>query len=416
MKYLLVFHYLLLQVLLQLLFYGDIKRVHSSPYVFDKIYPNRTIMDEKCASDGVYIGRYVLIEYNCCYENENSDELVYFDRINADSENSSIDDRYQANIDADTTKYKDTNGTLIIFVKTSKEFKIYNYGNNNKLVSADNLNKIYEQIKEYTESNKILIATTIVFKQINLLLNGKELQEAIKEEYSYNDNKIIIEDDASLLSSDEIKQLKDDMLPLTEYGNVAFKTININETYTSNYAATYYYEQFGQKSGTLFLIDMDKREIYIYSDGSNKNIITSRKATIITDNIYRYASRGEYYKCAKEAFNEINTLLAGGKIMEPMRHISNIFIAIIFGFLLNFLILVKHTKMRKAKAKEILNKCDINTSISNIKANKIGVEKVYSPIANDSDGFSSGGSSSSGGHSSGGGGGGHSGSGGGHRF
>ena len=206
------------------------------------------------------------------------------------------------------------------------------------------------------------------------------------------------------------------MLPLTEYGNVAFKTININETYTSNYAATYYYEQFGQKSGTLFLIDMDKREIYIYSDGSNKNIITSRKATIITDNIYRYASRGEYYKCAKEAFNEINTLLAGGKIMEPMRHISNIFIAIIFGFLLNFFILVKHTKMRKAKAKEILNKCDINTSISNIKANKIGVEKVYSPIANDSDGFSSGGSSSSGGHSSGGGGGGHSGSGGGHRF
>ena len=89
-------------------FYGDIKRVHSSPYVFDKIYPNRTIMDDKCASDGVYIGRYVLIEYNCCYENENSDELVYFDRINADSENSSIDERYQANVTADITKYKDT--------------------------------------------------------------------------------------------------------------------------------------------------------------------------------------------------------------------------------------------------------------------------------------------------------------------
>ena len=64
-------------------------------------------MDDKCASDGVYIGRYVLIEYNCCYENENSDELVYFDRINADSENSSIDERYQANVTADITKYKE---------------------------------------------------------------------------------------------------------------------------------------------------------------------------------------------------------------------------------------------------------------------------------------------------------------------
>ena len=114
-------------------FYGDIKRVHSSPYVFDKIYPNRTIMDDKCASDGVYIGRYVLIEYNCCYENENSDELVYFDRIKADSENSSIDERYQANVEADITKYKDT-------------------------FNATVWQKIYTNIKEDSPEKYILIA------------------------------------------------------------------------------------------------------------------------------------------------------------------------------------------------------------------------------------------------------------------
>jgi hypothetical protein len=31
---------------------------------FDIIYPNRFTMDEKAGSDGVYAGRYVLIEYD----------------------------------------------------------------------------------------------------------------------------------------------------------------------------------------------------------------------------------------------------------------------------------------------------------------------------------------------------------------
>jgi len=44
-------------------FYGDIKRVQSSPYVFDKYYPNRVSMETACTTDDVYIGRYVLVKY-----------------------------------------------------------------------------------------------------------------------------------------------------------------------------------------------------------------------------------------------------------------------------------------------------------------------------------------------------------------
>lgn len=44
-------------------FYGDIKRVQSSPFVFDKIYPNRVAMEENAQKDNIYIGRYVLIKY-----------------------------------------------------------------------------------------------------------------------------------------------------------------------------------------------------------------------------------------------------------------------------------------------------------------------------------------------------------------
>ena len=43
--------------------YGNIKRIDDSVFKFDRIYTSRAEMDEKASSDGVYIGRYVLVEY-----------------------------------------------------------------------------------------------------------------------------------------------------------------------------------------------------------------------------------------------------------------------------------------------------------------------------------------------------------------
>ena len=45
-------------------FYGNITNVNKSTFQFDKIYPNRREMDISCASDGVFIGRYVLVDYD----------------------------------------------------------------------------------------------------------------------------------------------------------------------------------------------------------------------------------------------------------------------------------------------------------------------------------------------------------------
>lgn len=45
-------------------FYGNITNVNKSTFQFDKIYPNRKEMDDACAADGVFIGRYVLVDYN----------------------------------------------------------------------------------------------------------------------------------------------------------------------------------------------------------------------------------------------------------------------------------------------------------------------------------------------------------------
>ena len=43
--------------------YGNVKKVGSSTFQFDRQYNTRSAMDNAAATDGVYIGRYVLVEY-----------------------------------------------------------------------------------------------------------------------------------------------------------------------------------------------------------------------------------------------------------------------------------------------------------------------------------------------------------------
>ena len=97
-------------------FYGDIKRINSSPYVFDRIFPNRTAMEATMTSDDVYIGRYVLVKYTCKYKSDTDNTLEYFNKYAADNSTTngkSVTAEYQANVNADIDKYHDTfDGTV----------------------------------------------------------------------------------------------------------------------------------------------------------------------------------------------------------------------------------------------------------------------------------------------------------------
>ena len=250
---------------------------------------------------------------------------------------------------------------------------------------------------------RLLIIGFLLFFNISNV-NAFSLENYVNENTNYS---VVIEDDANLLTSEELEQLKTDMIPLTDYGNIIFKTISDNPTSTSYYAESYYHEKFGTASGTVFLIDMDNRMIYIFSDGANYNVITTNKANIITDNVYRYASDGDYYECARVAFEQMNTILNGGKIAEPMRHISNILIAITCAFFINFIVVLVNSSIKKARHTEILANCDINFTVSDVRVVKTGQHREYSPVESSSGGSSGGG---------GGGGGGSSGGGGGHSF
>ena len=137
------------------------------------------------------------------------------------------------------------------------------------------------------------------------------------EEVYINQNtgySVLVEDDAQLLDEEEERKLALQMRDITDYGNVIFKSSDSAVYDTEAYAEEYYWEKLGTDSGILLLIDMDNRMIWIHSDGAVYRVITKSYANTITDNIYRYASGGDYYECAAQAYGQALTLLEGNKI------------------------------------------------------------------------------------------------------
>lgn len=237
------------------------------------------------------------------------------------------------------------------------------------------------------------------------------MKQTVRAEALYTDPdtgyQVHIEDDAGLLSQEERDDLARQMQGITAYGNVMFKTIEENNTSTDSYARSYYYECFGTDSGTMFLIDMDNRNIWIRNDGRISRIVTNAYSDTITDNCYRYASRGDYYGCASEAFSQIEALLEGQRIAQPMKYICNAFLAVIFSLLITLGLARAMSRSRKPGHSDLLQAASHEFWLNNPQAIYTHTTKHYDPPSSDS--------SSSGG-SGGGGGGGSSGSGGGHSF
>ena len=219
----------------------------------------------------------------------------------------------------------------------------------------------------------------------------------------------IIDDSADLLTDSEEADVLAQMIYITEYASVAFKsTDNARGMSSKQYAEDYLHELFGTDSGTVFLIDMDNRMVYIYSDGSAYGKITVANANTITDNVYSYASRKDYAGCAKEAFAEMYAILDGRRIARPMKYIGNALLALLLALFINYLLALVFSKVRKQRNAEIAQNAFVAAEGSAPVAVHTNTTKRYNPPSSSSGG--------GGGSRGGGGGGGHSGGGGGHSF
>lgn len=59
-------------------FYGNITNTSKTQFQFDKIYPNRYEMEKQKSIDGIYAGRYVLVEYDSAYQQDDSYRVWIF--------------------------------------------------------------------------------------------------------------------------------------------------------------------------------------------------------------------------------------------------------------------------------------------------------------------------------------------------
>lgn len=214
--------------------------------------------------------------------------------------------------------------------------------------------------------------------------------------YQHGDATIV--DDAYLVESE--RKLDEAMQPFTKYGKAVYVTTSTG--YESAREIEPVYDAYIGKGqdGFLLLIDMSSRQILIYSDGNVYNTINESRANTIADNIYRYASKGNYDDMTVEAFTEATNLMSGQKIAQPMRIVTSALLALSIALLLVFLIAQSATLIFNRQ--KIIFSMD-RIKVFNVRKNFIRQERIYDPPSSSSSG-GGGGSSGGGGHSGGGGG------------
>ncbi len=153
---------------------------------------------------------------------------------------------------------------------------------------------------------------------------------------------LVIDDEGGLLDPAEIDDVKESMRPVLQYANAGFLTYPAsgNSRNSATKAQEWGDRTFGKNTRfTVFIIDMTNRHLDIYASRPLSGILTAAEENTIADNVYRYATRGDYAGCAKETFLQIGNVLKGEKLQTPMKYASNALLAIIMAILAAFLLI-----------------------------------------------------------------------------
>ena len=206
----------------------------------------------------------------------------------------------------------------------------------------------------------------------------------------------VLDDSADFLTDSQENSLQKQLYDLTAYCNVAFvTTTEHSKSSTEDFAADYFDDVFGpHANGTIFVIDRCLNEIYLYSDGQAHKIITNSRARSITDNTYTYARDKDYYTCAYKVFAQIETLMQGKRIAEPMRYLCSALLAIVAALFLNLFFALWSSRSHKADRRQVMTGLYAQMQIHNPRTQFIRQTRTYSPVSSGSSG---------GGHSGGGG-------------
>ncbi len=131
-------------------------------------------------------------------------------------------------------------------------------------------------------------------------------------EYKGESYTIKLFDAAKLLTEEEITTVVDEMQKVSAYANVGFMSYpeGGDSMNSAAKASMWGHSEFGDDSRfVVFIIDMTNRHLDIVADKPLSETLTSAVLNSIADNVYRYASRGEYADCAVETFRLVENVL-----------------------------------------------------------------------------------------------------------
>ena len=166
---------------------------------------------------------------------------------------------------------------------------------------------------------------------------------------------VYIADEANLLTEDEREDLQEYLESLDEDLNYVAVTVEDNDfgKGTDEILESYYNDKYDDtQAGIAFIIDMYHREIILSGYGDTRFVLKRADALDITDNVYRYASSGDYYDCISKAFEQAYTIVNNGFVLRPMRIIVTALISLIIGFLVPFFIAIRKRSKLKLNVEE----------------------------------------------------------------
>ena len=159
----------------------------------------------------------------------------------------------------------------------------------------------------------------------------------------------VIEDELDLLTTSEERKILDNMIPLTEYGSVAFWSTREESADVQTQAEEKRRALFGEESSCIVVINKAYQQLSIQSRGQLAKVVTSARAGRIAARGSTDLTRGQTYNAVSEAFSQIGTLTGSSKTAAHLRVFCNLFLSLMIGLTLtSVFVLVRKKRADRA--------------------------------------------------------------------
>ena len=282
-------------------FYGNISNAGKTQMSFDRVYPNRKIMEENAPTDGVFVGRFVLVEYD---DNTYSHRTGYINFLPVKDEE--FNGRYSVYTNTECTipfKLTESNddgyglvqGDLIVAEYNNYYYYFQCNGKTNSINGSAYFNYVmssseffdkgvtdytinYNEDKEYAKKQKYPFTTgwdSTVWRKA--FKNGKEQYQMIASLSSVTPKFTFVPEAPTLnpimphfgINSTNINY------DLHYQPNWGFKVREVEEDEKSDFNVTQTFKEYNSETGLDETKSLDyKGAIYFNKDGFNPEIIS----------------------------------------------------------------------------------------------------------------------------------------------